>query len=445
MRQFDSSLRRALMDANLAQYERVLQNADAADFSPAYLRERMRLLADPWGWMRRRELTAHRRGRRLNWRLIAVIAALLLLSACAVAVVTGQFSQWFPRFEADPRAPEATEEILGRMGTVIEQSRTVDGVTATLNAALWDGSSLRMSLILTAPDIPEEVTKETHLYTEECTLSLPEEDWKKYVQEDEERGFAETGSGSQELLEQSVQNMLDMGQADYWNHVNILNFPLVSREKDTLTFEVWMSFKDYLKQPEITLHLENIATYEDGKGDRVTWHDGKRTGPGPKDTILKGPMDFTFTLEEPIRPIHYKGDVSVTAEEIPFQFTEFEISVFDMNLGYEVLAPANPIHVTRPGEPEPEQDPDKLNDRDVTKAIHGIVQGLWTKDGTFVDLSQQGGSSSMTTSQEGVCGGGVGVVYPHPIDPAAVTAVKLGGTRVELSKLTPVTEQTVQK
>ena len=442
MTQFDMLLRRALMDANLAQYQRTLQNAEAKepDFSPGYLRERMRLLADPQDWGARRQARPGGRRTRLNWRLIAIAAALLLLSACAYAVVTGQFSQWFPRLEPDPRAPEVSEEVLSRMGTVIEQSQTVDGVTATLNAALWDGSDLRMSLILTAPDIPEEVTKETHLYTEECTLSLPEEDWKKYVQEHEERGFAEMGIDSQELLEQSVQNMLDMGQADYWNHVNILNFPLVSREKDTLTFEVWMSFKDYLKQPEITLHLENIATYEDGKGDRVTWHDGKRTGPGPKDTILKGPMDFTFTLEEPIRPIHYKGDVSVTAEEIPFRFTEFEISVFDMNLGYEVLAPVNPIHVTRPGEPEPEQDPDKLNDRDVSKAIHGVVQGLWTEDGTFVDLSQQGGSSSMGTSQEGVCDGDVGVGYPHPIDPATVTAVKLGGTRVELARLERVEE-----
>ena len=86
MTQFDSSLRRALMDANLAQYERALRNADSADFSPAYLRERMRLLADPWGWMRRRELTGSRRGRRLNWKVVAVTAALLLLSACAYAV-----------------------------------------------------------------------------------------------------------------------------------------------------------------------------------------------------------------------------------------------------------------------------------------------------------------------------------------------------------------------
>lgn len=448
MRQFESSLRRGLMDANLAQYERVLQNADAAevDFSPSYLRERMRLLADPWGWMRRREAMGPRRRRRLNWRMIAIVAALLLLSACAYAVVTGQFSQWFPRLEPDPRDPEVSEEVLSRMGTVIEQSQTVDGVTATLNAAVWDGNDLRMSLTLTAPDIPQEVTQKTHLYTEECTLSLPEEDWKEYVRKDEERHYQEFAEQEglsekeyKEGVERSVQRFMDMGQTEYWNHYNLVSFPLVSREEDTLTFEAWVSFADCLERPEITLHLENIATYEDGKGE-VTWHDGKRTGPGPKDTILKGPMDFTFTLEEPIRPIHYRGDVSVTAEEIPFRFTEFEISVFDMNLSYEVLVPVNEIHVTRPGEPEPEPDPDKLDHDDATRALHRVVEGLWTEDGTFVDLSQRGGGSSMTFSEEGVAAGSVGAVYPYPIDPATVTAVKLGGVRVELSQLTRLVE-----
>ena len=55
MRQFDALLRQGLMDANLAQYENVLERADGreADFSPRYCRERMRLLADPWGWERR--------------------------------------------------------------------------------------------------------------------------------------------------------------------------------------------------------------------------------------------------------------------------------------------------------------------------------------------------------------------------------------------------------
>ena len=197
-----------------------------------------------------------------------------------------------------------------------------------------------------------------------------------------------------------------------------------------------MSFKDYLKQPEITLHLENIATYEDGKGDRVTWQDGKRIGPGPKDTILKGPMDFTFTLGQPILPIHYQGAVPLTVDGIPFRLTEFAISVFDIDAAYEVLAPVNPIHVTRPDEPEPEPDPDKLASEDVSKAIYKILEGLWTEDGTYVDFSGQSASSSMGTSQDGTCDGNVGINYPHPIDPAAVTAVDIAGTRVELSELT---------
>ena len=354
----------------------------------------------------------------------------------------GQFSQWFPRFEQAPAAPGAVEAVLAKMGTAVKQSKTVGGVTATLNGVIWDGDALRMSLTVKSPSIPKEVAAKTNLYTEECSIALPEKDWKEYVRKDEEahgEGF------SQELLEQSIRNMLDMGQTDYWNHVNILNFPLVSREKDTLTFEVWMSFKDYVKQPKLTLRLENIATYEDGKGNGVTWHDGKRTGPGPKDVILKGPMEFTFQLENVLPAVKYTGDVKVTAEDIPFRFTAFEVGPFEVNVDYEVLAPVNSIRVTKPGDPEPAPDPDKLDDQDVSKTLHKVIQGLWTKDGKFVDLSQRGGGSSMVTSPDGTCGGSVSVAYACPIDPAAVTAVDVGGTRVELNKLKPAAEQAAGK
>lgn len=349
----------------------------------------------------------------------------------------GQFSQWFPRLEQDPNAPEAVEAVLVHMGTVVKQSKTVGGVTAVLNGALWDGDTLRLSLVVKAPSIPKEVAKGTNLYTEECSITLPEKDWKEYLRKDEEAH----GEGlSKEGLERSIQNFLDMGQADYWNHVNVLNFPLVGREKDTLLFEAWMSFKDYLKQPEITLHLENIATYEDGKGDRVIWQDGKRTGPGPKTTILKGPVDFTFKLENILPATTYTGDVKVTAEGIPFRFTGLEIGPFELNAGYEVLAPVNFIRVTRPGEAEASPDPDKLDHQTVSKALHGAIQGLWTKDGKYVDLSQRGGGSSMLTSPDGTCDGDVGVSYAYPIDPATVVAVDIGGTRVELAKLKPAAE-----
>ena len=358
----------------------------------------------------------------------------------AAAEPAGQFSKWFPRLKLDPAAPEAAEAALARMGTAIQQSKTVGGVTATLNAAVWDGGTLRLSLVVKAPNIPKEVTKGTSLYTEECSITLPEEDWREYLRKDEEAH----GEGlSKELLEKSIQNFLDMGQAGYWNRVNVLNFPLVSREKDTLTFEAWMSFKDYLKQPEITLHLENIATYEDGKGDKVIWQDGKRTGPGPKDVILKGPFDFTFTLEEPILPMHYQGAVPITEEGIPFRFTGFKMGVFQMDVDYDLLAQMNPVRVTRPegAPPAAAPDPDKLSEESVRKVLHGIIKGLWTKDGVYVDLSQWGGSLSLITSEDGTANGSLGVTYPYPIDPAGVAAVDLNGTRVELGSLKPAAEQ----
>ena len=358
----------------------------------------------------------------------------------AAAEPAGQFSKWFPRLKLDPAAPEAAEAALARMGTAIQQSKTVGGVTATLNAAVWDGGTLRLSLVVKAPNIPKEVTKGTSLYTEECSITLPEEDWREYLRKDEEAH----GEGlSKELLEKSIQNFLDMGQAGYWNRVNVLNFPLVSREKDTLTFEAWMSFKDYLKQPEITLHLENIATYEDGKGDKVIWQDGKRTGPGPKDVILKGPFDFTFTLEEPILPMHYQGAVPITEEGIPFRFTGFKMGVFQMDVDYDLLAQMNPVRVTRPegAPPAAAPDPDKLSEESVRKVLRGIIKGLWTKDGVYVDLSQQGGGLSLITSEDGTANGSLGVTYPYPIDPTGVAAVDLNGTRVELGGLKPAAEQ----
>lgn len=385
-------------------------------------------------------------------RLASGLFALLLLASLAGSALAaentaiqesakpaGQFSQWFPRLEQDPAAPEAVETVLAKMGTSVKQSKTVDGVTATLNGAVWDGDILRLSLAVKAPNIPQEVTEKTNLYTEECSLTLPEKDWKDYVRKDEEAHSEELLS--EELLEQCVQTRLEEGQISYWRFHGVPSFPLVSREKDTLLFEAWMSFENHLKQPEITLHLENIATYEDGKGSGVTWHGDKRTGPGPKTTILKGPMDFTFKLENILPAMKYTGDVKVTAENIPFRLTGFEISPFEVNVDYEVLSQVNFIRVTKPGEPEPQPDPDKLDPQDVSKAVHKLIQGLWTKDGKYVDLSQRGGGSSMGTSPDGTCDGDVGVTYVYPIDPASVTAVKLGGARVELAKLTAVAEQ----
>ena len=443
MTQFDALLRQALMDANLAQYERALRNAEAGELevSPRYLRERTRLLADPRTWERRRTQGGHRA--RLNWRLIAVAAALLLLSACGYALVTGQFSQWFPRMGVDPKDPEVSEEVLSRTGTAIEQSQTVGNETATLNAAIWDGEYVQLSLVLESPDFPEELTKDSHIYCEECSLKLPEEQLREYLRGDALTQFERRGeTPTPEKVEEHIRFYMDLEPPFLYP-----GFDLRGREGDTLTFDIGMPLNAYVEQPELTLHVENIAIYEyvEEAADRtVRWQDGVRSGPEPEIPVLRGPFDFTFTLEEPILPIRYKGDVEVTAEDIPFRFTGLKTSVFDVDIDFEVLAP---VESTRPEEYDElkQQNPDMLYDEDVNKAIHRVIHGLWTEDGGYVDLSQRGGGSGMTTSLEGDCEGDVSVRYPYPIDPAAVTAVDIGGTRVELSELTAVTERAAEK
>ena len=59
-------------------------------------------------------------------------------------------------------------------------------------------------------------------------------------------------------------------------------------------------------------------------------------------------------------------------------------------------------------------------------AVLDSLWGLWTEDGSYVDLRSMGGSTGGTS---------VSHDYPYPIDPATVTAVDVAGTRVELSQL----------
>ena len=420
MTRFDQLLRRGLMDANLAQYEKVLQKADSwePDFSSAYLRERMRLLANPWGWMRRQN------NRRINWRLIVLIAALLLLSACAYAAATGQFSRWFPMLGANPKAPELSEDVLTRMGTVIEQSQTVDGATVTLYAAVWDGNDVWLSMTVESPGIPKELCKDSHIYYEECSLELPEDQRRSYLRKE----LVERMGDTPEDLEERLQAYREKEPSPCHP-----GFSLFSQEEDALTLHGKMRLMPYVEQLELTLHIENIAIYEDS-GEPVTWLDGIRTGPGPEVPILKGPFDFTFKLEEPVLPVTYTGDVETACGGVPLRFTEFKISALNINVGFEVLAPANLIPGTEPGEPEP--GPGKLGNDDLKRAIRRAVRGLWTKEGGYVDCSESTSSMSLAISQNGTGAGGNTVrSYPYPVDTAAVTAVDVAGTRVELREL----------
>lgn len=319
---FDQMLPQALMDANLADLEDVFRQTEDAEvrFSPRYLRERMKLLADPWRWIQRRS----GRRRRLDWKLVGLAAALLLLSACAAAAFTGQFSQWFPWLGVDPAAPEASEDVMARMGTVIEQSQTADDMTVTLHAAVWDGETLRLSLTAEKPDMPEEWSEEfwrgSWIYWEECRFSMRRDQLEDYTRKEVESRYAKMELPP-EKLEEMAQDQL---AGDLFSFQQ--SFKLIRREGDKLFFEATLPLADYVERPELTLHIEKLATYEEGKGTAVTSGNGERTGPGPDVVFLSGPYDFTFTLDKKLQPVIYEGTASLTAENIPLEVSRIKLT-----------------------------------------------------------------------------------------------------------------------
>ena len=424
---FDQWLPQALMDANLAELESIFQQTEDVEvnFSPWYLRERMKLLADPGRWI---EGYSSRR-RKLDWKLIALAAALLLLSACAAAAFTGQFSQWFPWLGVNPDAPEASEDIMARMGTVIEQSQTADDMTVALHAAVWDGETLRLSVTAEKPDMPEEWDEEfwhrSHIYWEECRLSLRQDQLEDYVRKEVESRFAEM---EVELppaeLERSIQDKM----AASW-FLFQPGFNLIRREGDKLFFEVTMPLAGYVEQPELTLHMERLATYEEENGAAVTIGNGERTGPGPDVVILGGPYDFTFTLDKMLQPVIYEGTIALTAENIPLEFSRIKFTVSAVEADF--WSPASIEYLLSPNEET--RSPEQTYIEEEQAQAMG-PQGLWMEDGTYVDFSDMGKSFTMSQTMDGTAGE-MGCQYPHVVDPNAVTAVNLGGTRVELRDL----------
>ena len=163
MTQFDILLRQGLMDANLEQYGRVLQSADSLEpgFSPRYLRERMRLLAAPQNWEKRRTRSAPRR-RRIPRGVAAAIAVLLLITAAAAVTV----SLWVSYFGG---LNQRQQEIIGDMEIGGEETEKPgpektaaeallpppvehDGVTITPMRILGAKNKLYLILEIRAPE-----------------------------------------------------------------------------------------------------------------------------------------------------------------------------------------------------------------------------------------------------------------------------------------------------
>ena len=357
-----------------------------------------------------------------KWLSLSLVAALLLLSACAVAVVTGQFAQWFSGTGVDPEAPETTEAVLASMGTVIQQTKTAGKETLTLNAAVWEGNSVHLSLTAKSPSFPKHLDGYSWLSSDKCTARMPEAQWKEYV----ENKIATESAGknlSKEERDQWFQNLMKPElTAELRPRLGV-----VSREGDTVQLAATMRLDNYRENPEVTLHIENVAITGNGKS---------LTAEGMTGSLLKGPFEFTFTLDKVLPSMNYEGDVPVTYGKVPLRVKKFSVSPTQMAVECDIDAQGSVTIVDRRSEPVSGKT------ISVEKDLKLALNGLWTKDGKYMDCTAYMGVTITGTGTPANKGDTVSWDrdFPYPIDPAAVTAVDIGGTRVELAKLKPAAE-----
>lgn len=371
-------------------------------------------------------------------RLISGLLALTLLASLSCAALAAepkaktekaaakpstQFSQWFSWLGADPENPESSEAVLAKMGTVINQTKTVGGETLTLNGAVWNGDSVQLSLTAKSSNFPKELTEKSLVHDDACAAKMPEKQWKDYAKKQLETKLTEEDL-AKEGLETRLQNVLKQGQV-----VFMPSFGIASREGNALTLRASIQLEAVLEKTEMTLHIENMTLVDTDKATGMPLMNQK-----PAGTVLKGPFDFTFTLEKnkAVQATQYTGSAPVTCGKVPLRVTKVSLSPTGMgtSCGIDVQGPVNLVD----GRNKPVSGKANIDlDEDLKLALNG----LWTKDGKYVDCKESMGFTGVLTPADET---GPTVnwnrKFPYPIDPATVTAVDVGGVRVELSALT---------
>ena len=93
--------------------------------------------------------------------LAAALLALTTLSTAALAYSEpAQFSDWLLSAAGNP---QGAKEVLASVGTVLGQSQTVNGVTLTLEGAVWNGKLLQLSFDIQGAGIPKGIPSGTTL------------------------------------------------------------------------------------------------------------------------------------------------------------------------------------------------------------------------------------------------------------------------------------------
>lgn len=336
-------------------------------------------------------------------------------AAAETAKPAGQFSRWFSNMGVNPEDPEATEAILASMGTVIQQAKTVGGETLTLNAAVWEGNSVHLSLTAKSPNFPKHLDGYSWLSSDKCTARMPEAQWKEYV----ENKIAIESAGenlSKEERDKWFQSLMKPEQTGYLKpHLGV-----VSREGDTVQLAATMLLENYRENPEVTLRIENVAII--GNGMSLTTE-------GLTGALLKGPFEFTFTLDKVLPSMNYEGDVSVTCGKVPLRVKKLSISPTYMAVSCDINTQGSANIVDR------RSGPVSGKTISLEKDLKLALNGLWTKDGKYVDCTVRGGTTITGTRTGAPATVDWDRSFPYPIAPATVTALDISGTRVELSRL----------
>ena len=340
-----------------------------------------------------------------------LLAAVTMLALCTSALAysePAQFSDWLLSAAG---SQEKAKEALASAGTVLGKSQTVNGVTLTLEGAVWNGNLLQLSFDIRGTDIPKDIPSGTTLNGDSSQITLPKDQRRVYLSKHEEaveKILTEAGvlakPSTQAERDEKVQAQLSQGEPRLMHRFQLIR----GGGKETLFMSV--SGLDYVERPELTVHLENLAVYQ--KGD--TYWTKPEDGFKPVFT-LSGPYDFTFTLTKRLQPRLYKGPADVTVNGIPIEIKEITVTAFGAKLGYEA----------------------KREDTTGRQLEPIRLTGVWTKDGKFVKAAGAGENRAFDALKDVANAQGL-VSNSHPglLDPADVTAVSLGDIRIDLNKLT---------
>ena len=351
--------------------------------------------------------------KRIVSLLLATVTMLALCTSALAYSEPAQFSDWLLSAAGNP---QGAKEALASAGTVLGQSQTVNGVTLTLEGAVWNGKLLQLSFDIQGASIPKDIPSGTTLNGDSSQITLPEDQRRVYLSEHEEaveKILTEAGvldkPSTQAERDAKVQSQLSRGEPRLMHRFQLIR----GGGKETLMMTV--SGLDYVEKPELTVHLENLAIYR--KGD-IYW---TKPDDGFKPVFtLSGPYDFTFTLTKRLQPRLYKGPADVTVNGIPIEIEEITVTAFGAKLQYG----AKQADIT-----SQQLEPIRLT-------------GVWTKDGKFVEAAGIGENRAFDALKDVANAQGL-VSNSHPglVDPADVTAVSLGGIRIDLNKLTALEKE----